>query len=1023
MKRLLSLGLMCLSLTRLALAQDPIYINNGIVNTPTNIDALAFVNNGVFFQPILLALTNQVAPLFTIVAANPSVTTYDFSDVDNYTNRGPMGADTGFFFDNAPSSFGVRHASASFNNLNPGLVAAGSFSNLFSSTFVIFTGFSPKLKVNATNIVNTGLLDIGSGGVMRLTGKNIDLRNGRLHHEGFNDTTSLIFGGTSVGGLLSGFTDLGIFVNYFAADRQTNVITLGNFSIPAISPAANETNQAGTLGLQQLIFPAPSTFANVQVLNTNNFTFQIVFVEDTLAQVSTDVRFEPFNDFALPIIRYSSTVSNFFTGGLLTNEVFVADAFANATNLNLVTNVVTQNPSPAPIPANYSFYRSFPGYTNLPVGNTPYSLNLFVTGFGTNGSVTNNYTSLGVGVQQVTFQVDPAFPTQNITNIGGRIEIIADDVLNLNNTIMDGPNYVLLQATNHFAGSTNAHMQFPFADINLRSTNGLLNFTNVLAPNIPRLNGPIELYSARWTNLSTGMVIATNGMTNTFAITNRFHVLMALSAISPTAPAIVKDLILRSTGGSSNMVISDIVNVSNSLIIDAKSLTITSNAPGSPAPTGQLNLLSQGIIWSSSLSTNLSFVTNFGTISAQNTIFFQKRINPSFPSTNDGPYSNFVNHGTVSMAGGIFWDNNFENTGTGPGPASVFSSSGPVTVQAVTALMTNGNFSAPAGDMTISSGTLTISNHALSASGFLSIGGSNSVNDGISGPITNALTGANSWTAGDGFNLVSRPTANSSLFGTTISSTAASHVTTENLCSGGFFPNLTTNGFNNVLPPMSNNVPIGHLILRGIDSTSAFHFKGPDSVNPYAIYVDKLELVDAATNRVAPNFPAFHIDTNVTIYFLSAVIGSTDISEKLNGANTNRLRWLSNYVGRFSFVNITYPDAQTFQFNRALAQSFTIDSDNDGTVNGIDPTPFPEPFTGSSIGLNITVTNTPAATAKITWQSPAGATNYLYMQNMGSTNWTVLTNFVQGSVAGPNTINDPLHSGRLYRVRIDPLHN
>jgi hypothetical protein len=353
----------------------------------------------------------------------------------------------------------------------------------------------------------------------------------------------------------------------------------------------------------------------------------------------------------------------------------------------------------------------------------------------------------------------------------------------------------------------------------------------------------------------------------------------------------------------------------------------------------------------------------------------------------------------------------------------VFSSSGPVTVQAVTALMTNGNFSAPAGDMTISSGTLTISNHALSASGFLSIGGSNSVNDGISGPITNALTGANSWTAGDGFNLVSRPTANSSLFGTTISSTAASHVTTENLCSGGFFPNLTTNGFNNVLPPMSNNVPIGHLILRGIDSTSAFHFKGPDSVNPYAIYVDKLELVDAATNRVAPNFPAFHIDTNVTIYFLSAVIGSTDISEKLNGANTNRLRWLSNYVGRFSFVNITYPDAQTFQFNRALAQSFTIDSDNDGTVNGIDPTPFPEPFTGSSIGLNITVTNTPAATAKITWQSPAGATNYLYMQNMGSTNWTVLTNFVQGSVAGPNTINDPLHSGRLYRVRIDPLHN
>jgi hypothetical protein len=1019
-------GFIGLALLRPASGQQPLFQNDSVINYQTNIDAITFVNNSIFAIPVNGNLTNVLLPYYDFALIKPTLQAYTFSDVQNYTNRNYMYCDTGFVFDTQPSSFGVPHRAANFNNANPGRIYSGSVTTILSGLLTVFTGISPTLNISATNIQNTGLLDVGSGGVIRITGNNVDLRNGRIHHESFDDLNGIIFGGTNVGGLLSGFGDLGIFVNYWAADRQTNLLTLANnFAPPPITPPSFVTNRTTTLGLQQLIFPVPSTFANVQVLNSNNFTFQIVFVQDTLAQVATDVRFEPFNDFAIPIIRWSSTVSNFFTGANITNDVFLADAFAIATNLGLVTNLITQNPFPAPIPANYSFFRAFPGYTNLPVGNTPYSLNLFATAFGTNvpPSVTNNYTSLGVNVQQVTFQVDPAFPTQSITNIGGRVEITADGVLDLNNAILDGPNYVLLKATNHFAGSTNAVMQYPFADINLRSTNGLLNFTNLLAPNIPRENGTIDLYSARWTNLSIGTVIATNGMTNTFAITNRYHVLMALSALSPTAPAIVKDLILRSTGGASNMVISDIVNVSNSMIIDAKSLTITSNAPGSAAPTGELNLLSQGIVWSTSLSTNLSFVTNFGTISALNTIFFQKRINPSFPGTNDGPYSNFVNHGTVSVSGGIFWDNYFENTGLGAGPASVFSSFGPINVQSTTALMTNGNFSAPGGDMTISSGSLTISNHALSASGSLSIGGSNSLNDGISGPITNALTGANSWTAGDGFNLISRPIANSSLFGTTISSTAAAHVITENLCSGGFFPNLTTNGFNNVLPPMSNNVPIGHLILRGIDSTSAFHFKGPDSVNPYAIYVDKLELVDAATNRVPPNFPAFHIDTNVTIYFLSAVIGSTDISEKLNGANTNRLRWLSNYVGRFSFVNITYPDAQTFQFNRALAQSFTIDSDNDGTVNGIDPTPFPEPFTGSSIGLNITVTNTPSATAKISWQSPAGATNYLYMQNMGSTNWTVLTNFVQGSVAGPNTINDPLHSGRLYRVRIDPLHN
>ena len=228
---------------------------------------------------------------------------------------------------------------------------------------------------------------------------------------------------------------------------------------------------------------------------------------------------------------------------------------------------------------------------------------------------------------------------------------------------------------------------------------------------------------------------------------------------------------------------------------------------------------------------------------------------------------------------------------------------------------------------------------------------------------------------------------------------------------------------------MSSNAPIGHLILNGGSTASVFHMSGGDPVTTYAMYVDLLELQGGAINHQPVNgketYTALNIDSNLTIYYLDAVYSNLDISEKLNGRNGGRLIWVSNYWGQFSVTNITYPDGRTFQFNRGLAQSLDIDSDGDGIINGLDPTPFPEPpLTATNIAMNISLSRQgSAATVAVSWQAYAYSTNTLEYKDMAQpgANWQVLTNFVQGASTAPAIIYDPVRTNRLYRVLVSPL--
>src|SRR5260370_1182696 len=166
----------------------------------------------------------------------------------------------------------------------------------------------------------------------------------------------------------------------------------------------------------------------------------------------------------------------------------------------------------------------------------------------------------------------------------GRIEITANQVLNMANYRIDGVNYLSLTATNHFAGSPGAQVVVPNSDINLATTNGTMTISNLLSPVVPILNGTVEAWSSRWTNVdSTG-------------ITNEFHVLLVNTLFNSAAPSTVQNLTLRST----NLFISDVVNVTGNLLLDTERLTVMTNRAGSPTPTCQLNV-ANNIVWAARL--------------------------------------------------------------------------------------------------------------------------------------------------------------------------------------------------------------------------------------------------------------------------------------------------------------------------------------------------------------------------------------------------------------------------------------
>jgi len=640
---------------------------------------------------------------------------------------------------------------------------------------------------------------------------------------------------------------------------------------------------------------------------------------------------------------------------------------------------------------------------NLPAPTPAGFLNIF------NPGTVTNY-QLYANIQLLASPSTNTVANGSITNLPGRVQISGDNFLNLSNAEITGQSYMSLISTNNFAGSGGALIRTPYADINLGQKNGILILTNVMEASLPFLGGTIQAWNTRWVDV---------------VHTQDFRILIIASQITPTIAAQVQNLILRDYS-SNNIVISDTFNVMRSFNTDCQSLTLTTNPPGFGATSvdGELNLESPGIFMNSS-APNLRYLTNNGAVRMQNLMYFAypTLTNISGGTTSVVSYLNnsaLINNGIFMDQGSIIYAGNFESSG-------IFSNGlGSFTLQSLTTTLTNGTLQA-AGDVSITTSSLITSNLALQASRSLTLQVTNLLTD-------TGVTNGNVWAVGSasvayGISLPQFPVNGGNLLGTTITLSAPTNRSVANVWAAHDY-GISTAGY-------TNNEAVGRLRLDAANSiisghNGSFVFNAAGISN--ALYVDLLVLTNYATQGSATNnfnFPWLHINTNMFIYYARAVetfanglvvddSQAIDNQSKL-GANGGRLRWISSYAGYYSSTNLIYTNSSgvviTNTINAALAQSSTIDSDGDGLVNSLDPTPF---FLASEMNFTLLVTNVPPNTAKIQWSTIPNATNFVYYTtNLLSTNWLAYTNFKNwyygNNVAVTNSSHgNSFHSPQVY---------
>jgi hypothetical protein len=216
----------------------------------------------------------------------------------------------------------------------------------------------------------------------------------------------------------------------------------------------------------------------------------------------------------------------------------------------------------------------------------------------------------------------------------------------------------------------------------------------------------------------------------------------------------------------------------------------------------------------------------------------------------------------------------------------------------------------------------------------------------------------------------------------------------------------------------SNNAAIGRLILDAAPGGQLF-FSGASVGN--AIYVDFLELRGSALIDLAN---ALAIDQNMVIYFAD----STGSAEALDGQFADsgkpdgRLRWVRDFAGPNSSVDVALVDGRVIRVNRALRNSLTIDSDGDGVANGFDFYPFDgtqwTSFSVANVSGTQTVVLSFVAASQTTYQIESTTDlSHPDWVPVATLNNLALTN-------GILTFTDnlvPTGAGqRFYRVRYDP---
>ena len=981
-----------------AMATDLVYKNTGTItdaNLP-QVDAITFVNSGTWN-----------------IGTSPFI--YETANTQNYTNSGSMTGSPGWQFDLNPSSTGQRTNSTIFFNDVPGTIQAndGLIVNPVTSQNPTRASF---LVIAATNIINKGVLAASASGEIIINGSGVNLSRSGV---GINP----IVGVGSPSSPTNFTPDTAIYdeywvggTNFFTQNGDPwNGTTVESFTFfNAGAPCAmNTTAQIGPLfpsiydsytnGIGPFLLI--TTNMDLMTYNTNlvysNIVHQAIFAYVTDPTIIPDVRFGPSlspTNIYLPMVAHLVTTStNVANGGTQTATLYVEDDLAAVyTNGALAKNLVIYpsssctDPTYRPNSVTVSRVDTKGYYTLGSSDNGPFPLpgTFFYDPLSfSNAAPVGRVDAYSALVDNLA--AEPVFGN-TISNAPGRVDIYATD-LNLSRVRMSASSEIVIQASN-LVSSAGASMDCQNLSYNLGSTNGSLNITNLSVQFVHRLNGTVSEWSGLWTNYQ--VTIFPNFVTNAMATNAPFYTEMDVTnvtemdlaitvvdagALNTTVPVTVQDLILHST----NMVVSDVMNVASTLLFDGLSLTIN----------GGITLSDQLQSWNNSTAPSLRYFTNNGSLSMPETAIFG----------DDGPtnYLAFVNTGTISAFSETINSSSFQSGGsqTVSGGYSVTTTSGKVE---------NGSIISGSG-IDFTAATLKLNNATMTAAAELFLNVTGSLFDA-------GASSGNMLTCNNGFDLPVKP-ATGDLLGTELETITPMFAPVDHYWSG-IDQGASPTGYN-------NNEAVGKLVLNeGPESDFLFHATGTSN----AIYVDLLDLSQC------PGFQdpeVLTIDSNFVIYYAAVKLPDSfkvppngsgvpqQPAEFLNGQFGGRLVWVPGYAGanssEFCVVN-----GKSILVNSALRHSQIIDSNGNGIANEFDQFPFdPPPLVVS--GAVVTNNNPPPAKQfAISWTAQAKTMYQVqYVTNLSPANWTPLLNYTNNATTSVLVTvwdTNAISGQRYYRV-------
>lgn len=582
------------------------------------------------------------------------------------------------------------------------------------------------------------------------------------------------------------------------------------------------------------------------------------------------------------------------------------------------------------------------------------------------------------------------------TNSPGRVDIEAA-TLDLGNATIRAENTINITASN-ITDMVGTRFDAQHVNINIPSTNGSFVLSNTFPGRVARFNGQVSV----WSGLYQVNIFATNTVFGGITNIPGFPPLTGANRIETTYHVMVVDLdnfVLNTTGFgglggfffsttsqlstnqpvdlprlkvmSQNVELHDTNRITRELFLGGECLIIGTN--------GQFSLSDGLQTFGVNNAPRLICVTNFGGISIpQQANFGFDRFDASF---NPLPYSNIVNHGTLSAGNLLFRSDYFGNT------SNLVATGGSVFIEAATNRLAGGLLYGT-DRVVMSGGELVTSNATIFAFNGMDLSISNRLSDqGIT----------NNWFTSGGLNVNVKP-IKGDLLATRLEATAPTNLNRTIIWAAedrGDDPS----GYN-------NNLALRELVLNG-EPGSVFRFRGAGAAN--ALYLNTITLTNNATNYAS----AITVDPNIKVYFANANVPP----DKLTNAFPGRLFWVTTNTAAGPMV--TLPASLSTQISISSSQLQTLfagnpDVDNDGLPNEIDTTPL------SGFTLNdVRVINLPPQTAVVTWQGVAGWTYFLeYRDSLDASFWTVLKTTIPASTGNVTELDTlPPKGQRFYRVR------